>query len=217
MKSLQYLTVEEDLAVHSAVVNASPTRLLADGTAKTLHNISLRAKELGLTPEDLLCSFAENTPTMSAEGLYYKSQYYMLRYIGPIGCLLITALGIATVLRLLKQGASKVLSAIRSAGTLLTSVAPTAFLGAAAAPVKWLWQKLFGTAQDAVNDGVEPDADAIAMILSASLPLPLNIAVNMIGKGLDGTAITTASSAAPATSSLAYGPPAPATGGGPSP
>lgn len=186
---LQTISRDEEAALVNVITGETTDALAANAAQKMLSNLGMRARELGISPADVMEAFGQAQPLLSVDGAYYKLQHFILSFGGPVVGTAITAAGIATTLHYIKKGLSAGYGAISKAVSSFASVS-TATPGVLGAPAagQGLWTRLFhAVVGDEVRDGAEViDPSVFSLALATSVPAPVLYLVNAFGGALQG-------------------------------
>jgi len=157
-----------------------------------LSSISRNAKSLNLKAWEIAECLGKPHDTLSADGVYYKVQQFILHYMGTIGGTLMSVFGIAASAWAIKNASSKIVTALRNNVSMLGAI----FSPGEAALTGIM--KFFGLS-GAQSDG-EPviSPDALLMATTAMLPMPVSLVTNSFLNALGDTPFSPAPGFLPA-------------------
>jgi hypothetical protein len=136
---------------------------------------------------------AEAHPPISATGLYLRSQAFITRYLGTLGGLILSLLGVAAAVWIFKKATAATVALLQRAVKVLISVVNLA-ANPAAAIMSYFNMK---TEHDAA-DYVEPlSPDVLLLTLQSGLPGPVTLLTNTFVAVLEGASSALPGSTAP--------------------
>lgn len=166
----------DQIAMNQLLATADTFGSPKRGALHMLEEISGGSETLNIRPCDIAGALAKNHDTLSPTGMYWRVQEFLLRYLGTLGALVISVLGIAALFWLIKKAAvavkNKVVSGIESIASFATGLA-------AGGGVFGILGLLLGK-KLADDNGASVSVDGLLGGLSAVVPLP----VAMLAKDL---------------------------------
>lgn len=175
----------DQLAMNQILATADTLGSPKRGALHMLEEISGGSESLELRPCDIAKALAKNHDTLSPTGMYWRVQEFLLRYLGSLGALVISVLGIAAVFWLIKKAATsvknKVIGHIESLGAWAVGLAA----GGASFGILGL---LLGKKLADENGATGPSADGLLGGLSAVVPLPVALLAKDLSDAMSGMA-----------------------------